>query len=200
MNTEALNIIIKKIKLSAEAEVERLQAENEKQCFEIESKCEKMIENEKLKLKEKIEFFKSNLKAKVNSENLIFKNNRILATKQKLISKIENEVVEKLCSDESFVKRYFNFMEQLIEAGLPQKNCVLFYGSSDYSRFLENLKFKSEGFLKIEKSNEFKYGALICCNEFEINLNIEQLVAEWFSKFQLEVSAVLMQEIQSAQE
>ena len=195
MSTNALDKIVKKIELSAEVEVERLRVENEQKCCKLVEKRNKLIEDEKSKLIEKIELFKHELKVKVDSENFIYKNSKILEIKQRLISEVKKKVIDFLCCDKFYSARYFDFMEHLISDNLPvvDLKCVLFYGSLDYLRFLKNLKFKSEGFLEIKKSTQFSYGALVCCDDFEINLNTYQLVSDWFAKNSSEILSVLLQ-------
>ena len=84
-------------------------------------------------------------------------------------------------------------MERLIERNLSLTggSFVLFYGKLDYVQFLENLKFKSSDVLTIKKSDEFDRGAIVSCVDFEVNLEVEQIVSNHISKFEPEVLAIL---------
>ena len=185
----ALNKIIEQIKKNSEAEIERLRFENEKQCSDVVKHFNKLVEEEKQQLLERIDLFKQKLSFKVDSENLILKSKRILETKQKVLLQVKKGVVEALCSNEG----YFKFMERLIERNLSLTggSFVLFYGKLDYVQFLENLKFKSSDVLTIKKSDEFDRGAIVSCVDFEVNLEVEQIVSNHISKFEPEVLAIL---------
>lgn len=185
----ALNKIIEQIKKNSEAEIERLRFENEKQCSDVVKHFNKLVEEEKQQLLKRIDLFKQKLSFKVDSENLILKGKQILATKQKVLLQVKKGVVEALCSND----KYFKFMERLIERNLSLTggSFVLFYGKLDYVQFLENLKFKSSDALTIKKSDEFDRGAIVSCVDFEVNLEVEQIVSNHISKFEPEVLAIL---------
>ena len=185
----ALNKIIEQIKKNSEAEIERLRFENEKQCSDVVKHFNKLVEEEKQQLLKRIDLSKQKLSFKVDSENLILKSKRILEIKQKVLMQVKKCVVEALCSNE----RYFKFMERLIECNLSLTggSFVLFYGKLDYVQFLENLKFKSSDVLTIKKSDEFDRGAIVSCVDFEVNLEVEQIVSNHISKFEPEVLAIL---------
>lgn len=191
----ALSKIVEQIKLNAEAEIKRLRAENELQCSAIIEHSNKLVAKEKAKLNERVELFKQNLNFKADSENLVLKNKKLLAAKQNVMLLVKKKVVEALCSNEANRASYFNFMERLIELNLPTPgvSCVLFYGQLDYLQFLNNLKFKPDDVLKIEKASAFDRGALISCADFDVNLEVCQVVSNHILKLEPEILKILTQ-------
>lgn len=190
---DALSKILEQIELKSKAHVEKLRLKNEEQCFKIIENEKKMVEKEQIKLNKKIDLFKKSFEVRVDAENLIFRKNAFLDVKQNLVSEVAGCVVDALCTNEVYEQSYFNFMEKLIAKSLPNEKCVVFYGKLDYDRFLENFNFKNSENLKIEKSNNFDYGALVCCNSFQIDLNVKNLVYNLVYTLRLEILNVLEQ-------
>lgn len=177
----ALEKIFSQIDLSAKKEVERLRTEHEAECEKVISKYESMLSNELIRLEKKIKSFRRKLRLKVDAENLIFKNKAILQTKQDVVSEVVELAFEAIVNKNIYENQYFSFMERLMEKNLPSSGivCSLIYGSSDFDRFVENLRFRPSEFLKIEKSDKFDYGARIICSDFEVDLSLKSLLFGW---------------------
>lgn len=183
----SINNILNNIEKITNEKINKMDNEYIKKCKDIANNFNILIEEEQKKYSKKLLTKKKLLKTNFEADLKQFEKEKILKTKEEILTKTINFALKKICDEKEL---YFNIIKKLLQKNLPLNNCKIVFGEKYYDilkEYCNNKNFK----IDIEKSQYFDYGFKIVCKKYIMDFTLENIFLENIPKLKIKASTAL---------